>query len=514
MPELSPPNSMSDTNNNWEHDKLDRQESAKFLTNYLTKRFELVSKRGSPDTFVLNIHADWGFGKTFFIRHWIKDLEQAHYPVVYFDAWANDFSEDPLIGFIAEINAALTKHFGATEVVKGQIDKVFSIGQKLIKPVGLGIAAVLTKKLANCSIDELKDIFSADEDENDDDVEGNSANNKPEGELSSVIAKCAEVAIKEHMSKKDTIRIFKIRLERLIKTFEGTSDTKIPLFIFIDELDRCRPTYAIELLEAIKHLFGVSGIYFVVSTNLEQLGHSIRAVYGDNFDSERYLKRFFDQEYFLPVPDHTRYTTFLFEHYTLNQLVNNSYIAIEQGCYGDTPSEQALFTSMTDAFDLSLRCKGQICVSLQAILLNWPQSERVHLPYLLFLTIIKHVSTKLFQDISESRFMNQKIFEDELARYLNLDATFKTYDLVSGQNPYQSTRVTEHKISNLVFQYHLLTSQKINELHKREWNCTSFPGKIGNALCQDAPSSYPTGTVLYPVTQNYVARVSQAGQLA
>jgi hypothetical protein len=499
--------------NNWEHDKLDRQESAKFLTSYLTKRFELVSEQNAPDTFVFNIRADWGFGKTFFIKHWIEDLEQAHYPAVYFDAWANDFSEDPLIGFIAEINTALIRRFGTTEAVKGQIDKAFSIGQKLIKPVGVGIATVLARKLANCSIEELKEIFSSDEEEGDE-VDEVSESKTPEGELSSVIAKCAEVAIKEHLSKKDTIRIFKKRLERLVKTFAKTSETKIPLFIFIDELDRCRPTYAIELLEAIKHLFGVPGIYFVVSTNLEQLGHSIRAVYGHNFDSERYLKRFFDQEYLLPIPDHTRYTTYLFGHYSLNRLVNNSFSAVENGCYDETPPVQALFTAMADAFRLSLRCREQVCLALQAILLNWPEGERVHLPYLLFLTIVKQVSTKLFQDLSEKRFLNQKTFEDGLSQYLDPEATFKTHDLVSGQNPYQGTRISEHKISALVFQYHLLTSHKINEMQKRDWNTISFPEKIGNALCQDAPRSYSTAAVIYPVTQNYVARVSQAGQLA
>ena len=502
---------MSNTTNNWEpQDKLGRQKSADFLTTYLTKHFELASKQNTPDTFVLNIRADWGFGKTFFITHWIKDLKQAHYPVVYFDAWTNDFSEDPLIGFIAEINAALTEHFGTSEAVKGQIDKALSIGRKLIKPVGAGIAAVLAKKLANCSIEELQEIFSSNEDEADDDKP---TEEDPKGNVSSVIAKCAEVAIKEHLSKKDTIRIFKKRLERLVKTFE-TPGTKIPLFIFIDELDRCRPTYAIELLEAVKHLFGVPGIYFVVSTNLEQLGHSIRAVYGNDFDSERYLKRFFDQEYLLPTPDHARYTAFLFEHYSLNQLSSNSYTAIEQGCYGDTPSEQALFTSISDAFDLGLRCREQVCVALQAALLSWPQAERVHLPYLLFLTIIKHVSIKLFQALTENRFLDRETSENELRPYLKLDATFKTHDLINTQNGYSdSSRITERKVFDLFLQYHQLTNQKINDMHKQDWNYIQFPEKIGNALCQDAPRSYPTGTVLYPVTRNYAARVGQAGQL-
>ncbi|WP_419182173.1 P-loop NTPase fold protein [Pantoea ananatis] len=35
-----------------------------------------------------------------------------------------------------------------------------------------------------------------------------------------------------------------------------------PLFVFVDELDRCRPTYAIEMLETIKHLFSIENVVY------------------------------------------------------------------------------------------------------------------------------------------------------------------------------------------------------------------------------------------------------------
>jgi len=58
------------------------------------------------------------------------------------------------------------------------------------------------------------------------------------------------------------------------------------MFILIDELDRCRPTYAIELLENIKHLFDIEGLYFIIATDSTQLSYSINAVYGNKFASE------------------------------------------------------------------------------------------------------------------------------------------------------------------------------------------------------------------------------------
>jgi hypothetical protein len=76
-----------------------------------------------------------------------------------------------------------------------------------------------------------------------------------------------------------------------------------PMFVFIDELDRCRPTYAIELLETVKHLFDIPGLIFVIATDTEQLQHSIKAVYGEGFDSNKYLYRFFDRTFTLKQPD-------------------------------------------------------------------------------------------------------------------------------------------------------------------------------------------------------------------
>lgn len=343
---------MNGATDNWiNDDKLGRKESADFLTNYLTKRYALASKHGHADTFVLNIRADWGFGKTFFLQRWAKDLK-VNYPIVFFNAWENDFCDDPLIGFIAEINVALSGYFKEIPVAKRHLDQALSVGRKLIKPVSLGIASVLAKQLSGYSLDQLHKFYSQDSESEEDDSDD--GEDKPEGEISSLISKCADVALKEHLDTKATIALFKRRLERLIETLQKEANIQLPLFIFIDELDRCRPTYAIELLEAVKHLFGVNGVYFIVATNLEQLGHSICAVYGERFDSERYLKRFFDQEYLLPTPDNSRFTAFLFERYSLKDF-GAFYTAIEDGIYDPIPSDQALFSILCDSFKLGLR---------------------------------------------------------------------------------------------------------------------------------------------------------------
>ena len=84
----------------WNDDKLNRVEDAKYLTSYLLNRFTV--KKEEP--FVLNIDAEWGFGKTYFLTNWRSGLKSQGCEVVYFNAWEKDFTDNPLLGFISAIS--------------------------------------------------------------------------------------------------------------------------------------------------------------------------------------------------------------------------------------------------------------------------------------------------------------------------------------------------------------------------------------------------------------------------
>lgn len=87
---------------------------------------------------------------------------------------------------------------------------------------------------------------------------------------------------------------------------EIISENAHKLIIFIDELDRCRPNFAIETLERIKHYFDDERIIFVVSVNKEQLVHTVSKFYGNSFDSTAYLNKFFDINIYLPeIPQYS-----------------------------------------------------------------------------------------------------------------------------------------------------------------------------------------------------------------
>ncbi len=81
------------------------------------------------------------------------------------------------------------------------------------------------------------------------------------------------------------------------------------LVVFIDELDRCKPTFAVEMLESIKHYFDDDRFIFVMSINKSQLIHTISRYYGDGFDSNLYLNKFYDMNIQLPPADTRTYFT-------------------------------------------------------------------------------------------------------------------------------------------------------------------------------------------------------------
>ncbi len=91
------------------------------------------------------------------------------------------------------------------------------------------------------------------------------------------------------------------------------------LVIFIDELDRCKPEYAVKLLERVKHYFENASITFVFSTNMKELQHTIRRYYGDDFNACKYLDRFFDLCIAMPKANYQKFYTsinFNNSHYT------------------------------------------------------------------------------------------------------------------------------------------------------------------------------------------------------
>ena len=130
------------------------------------------------------------------------------------------------------------------------------------------------------------------------------------GVLSAVIPGRAGNAIESYVG--DRITAYR-ETQNSVKEFSQTlqdaveQEYKKPLIIIIDELDKCRPSYAVELLEVAKHIFAVDHIVFVLAVNRSQLSHSVKALYGKDFDAYGYLRRFFDVDFRLPDPGREKF---------------------------------------------------------------------------------------------------------------------------------------------------------------------------------------------------------------
>lgn len=406
----------------WADDKLKREEAANFLTSYMTKRFGQQAYASCNESFVLNINCGWGFGKTYFLTNWRRDLEAAGYPVIYFDAWKNDFSDEPLLGFIAELDESLAKIFQRNSKGKAQAKSLIAAGTRLLKPALPILLTALLKKGIGLTQEELKDLIAAGADDslkNTDVIDKHDQNKDALPEtLSKAVELAAENALKQHFTMRRSMKEFHESIGKVIENLRKSKRYELPIFILVDELDRCRPLYAIELLETIKHLFGVAGVCFVIATDTRQLASSIKAIYGSDFEAELYLKRFFDQEYILPDPDYYSFAEFLFLR--LQPTGPKLFSPFEDGCNASWKLPPLYFSTLASACQLDLRGQLQVFHSFQAICTILPSHAHLHLPLIFFLLMLRQTSPKEFDDfwrdpkpivkIGKFSFPDDKIF--------------------------------------------------------------------------------------------------------
>jgi len=254
--------------------KLGREQYAKILTTLV----------GSyADGFVLAINNEWGTGKTTFVKMWKQKLMNEGFKTLYFNAWENDFENGALTALMSELSSLQEKS------TKPLFKKVLEKGAVLSKSaLPILFKAAIAKHLEK---EILKELFEGMAD---------SAN------------ELLQAQIKEYTSKKEGLKEFRASLEEFVKK----SSIDKPIVFIIDELDRCRPDYAVDVLEKVKHFFGVPGIVFVLSIDKIQLGNAIRGVYGsDRMNADEYLRRFIDLEYAIPEPNTELFCKYLFGYF-------------------------------------------------------------------------------------------------------------------------------------------------------------------------------------------------------
>jgi hypothetical protein len=264
-------------------DALDREPIAEHLTSLLST---------FDDPFVLSLSSAYGTGKTVFVRMWRQKLENEGFVTLYYNAWENDFVDDPLVAFVDEISTRVEELEAATsgeweERIEKVRDFANTVAWRTI-PVGL--------KLLTAGLIQAEDF--------------------DERVLTEVVEGVSSEAIEQYRSTKKDLEEFRELLSSLVEDVRE-AEGENPIVVFVDELDRCRPDHAVLLLERIKHFFDAPGITFVLSMERDQLRHSVKAKYGQEMDARGYLHRFIDLDFSLPDPPPKKYAEVLYDHHDI-----------------------------------------------------------------------------------------------------------------------------------------------------------------------------------------------------
>jgi len=254
------------------HDILGRAETGKRLS-------ELVENIDDP--MVIALTGAWGSGKSFFLKCWVGEHLKPAYghkaQTVYFDAFQHDYMDDPLIALTGVLAERFEKD--ASTPGKTALEKAKKFAPALARTAfRVGIAAltagVVTKAddISDAAIEALGDEMS----------------------------EASQKFWRTEDSRRDAMQSFREALTALTEPDDDGGPTK-RFVIVVDELDRCRPDFALSLLEVVKHFFSIPGISFVLGANMDELENSVKARYGSGIDASTYLRKFYSLQLVLPT---------------------------------------------------------------------------------------------------------------------------------------------------------------------------------------------------------------------
>ncbi|MBK0080108.1 NTPase [Kosakonia sp. S58] len=297
----------------------------------------------------------WGTGKTEFslkLCHYLSKQEEKRL-IVYIDAFKEDHCEDPLLSITAAIANALPDDEERDELIKKAVPAI-KFGVKTALKAGAGW---VLRQNTDVLAEEFQQVIKETSD--------------------AAIDGTIERLISEHMESENNIKALNSKLREISK--------KKKIILVIDELDRCRPTYAVEILEKVKHIFDAPNVKFVLVANLSQLKAAINHVYGSSVDSQNYLDKFI--KYIIRLPETFKpdgFNSFHTSHAHWNNLIEGSELT--------QPVRMAISKRVEEILDIRL-------LSLREI-------ETLH-RYL-----------EVFQIVSENEINDQKIYASNITRFV------------------------------------------------------------------------------------------------
>ncbi|HDS1579877.1 TPA: hypothetical protein QEL15_001957 [Stenotrophomonas maltophilia] len=440
-----------DASNPWAGDPLARQREGEVLAS-------LISTLGDSP-FVISLKGGWGTGKSVFLRRFGAHLEGfLKIPVVHIDAWQSDYVDDPLLIMASALGDRLE------EIQDGRVAR------------GVGaIVSGLAGSAGKITLPVLSVLASA---------------LLPGGakavELAAAMPQIAQSFLDWDGERKSAESDFRNSLikakEKLHKSLKSEAD--LPVVIVVDELDRCRPDFAIKFLERMKHFFSVDGICFLIATDYENLPNAVESVYGPKVAGELYLRKFFDFEYNLPAPAAEDHAIYLFSAFPDGEepsraaaarkklLAIHGYQELFGGPRGTLDqAEYTLFFGWTaSAMELQLRDTLQAHTLLMAFVRSYPKGS-MRFPF-----VDCFIACMRFRDPDHFRKL-VTIYGQKRSIAANLTASAKT----SGAALAALSRFMAIRHNASQFEFENEVSQKINDYSKDRMQALAYASLLMRA---------------------------------
>lgn len=252
--------------------------------------------RNIDEPLVIALDGPWGSGKSVFVKQWAGLLRERGASVILFDAFASDYYEDAFLALSAEIHAAAKKTLGGNEsTTRRYLNRAKKAGI-VLAPMALRVAA----RASTGGLLSLEDLAASSE-----------ALKAAAKALGNESAKAVERVISERLRQASEERAALAAFRKVLSEVAGALAERqaedggaSPLVFIVDELDRCRPPFALSVIERIKHLFLVPGVCFVLVTHLPQLEQVVQGAYGTKVDAHTYLEKFYQLRVTLPESIH------------------------------------------------------------------------------------------------------------------------------------------------------------------------------------------------------------------
>ena len=373
--------------NPFENDLLDREQTIKTLTTLL---------QNLEGPYTLSIDSSWGNGKTTFLNMWKQHLVNEKFPVVSFNAWDTDFAGDPYVALSSELLNALEclngKHNPQLKTLRTRANQLGKVILAKAVPGTIALAGVAVG--AETSDPYIAYFF------------GVVANfiSTPLNKLLDRVRRNKPYTPITYPDAKSAINLFKKELETAAETLFRNSDHK-PLVIAIDELDRCRPSYAVELLEIAKHFFSVNNIVFVLAIDKAQLSHAVKAIYGNEFDAIGYLRRFVDLEFRLPDPNRTKFLTQLMSKSGMHQIFDEKP-GME---WGKSTEVQELLLAFLNPLNTSLRQTQHSIYRFGLVLASFEPPSVIAYSAAAVMIILRTIDPDTYYSFTSSNMMDEEV---------------------------------------------------------------------------------------------------------